>query len=43
MDWPSGANTASGTAVISYTVQDSLGATATGTFTVTITSVNLCS
>jgi hypothetical protein len=35
-------NGASGTASISYTVQDSLGATSTGTFTVTITTVNQC-
>jgi hypothetical protein len=31
-----------GTAAVSYTVQDSLGAQSTGTFTVTITTVNQC-
>ena len=31
-----------GTAAISYTVSDSLGATSTGTFTVTINSVFMC-
>jgi hypothetical protein len=36
------ASDATGTAAISYTVSDSRGATATGTFTVTINSVFMC-
>ena len=35
-------NGVSGLAAVSYTVQDSLGATSTGTFNVTITTTNAC-
>jgi Bacterial Ig domain len=35
-------NGTSGTAAITYTVSDSLGATSNGTFTVTISSTGVC-
>ena len=35
-------NGVSGLASVSYTVQDSLGATSTGTFNVTVTTTNAC-